>query len=205
MQNAANTIHPETLPNPKFVFSKRAIKALLAIASKDTGRAHLCGVGVVGSTLYATDGHRAVRVEHPDMGPVHVATTDGRVLIPSDFLARVAKMAHARDSIEIVIDYDDRTVAATVGSHTISEDLPDTYGQPEYARVFPDVSQYEGNGCMGINPAYLADLAKLAKAVDGAPEWLMHTPTDTLSPIAFASPNVAGPRWTYIVMPTRLP
>ncbi len=125
-----------------------AAVALLEFASKDATRTHLCGVGIDGAWLGATDGHAALMFRTEGEVPANYK----RAIWPRVHVA--SKLAAARAAKEpcIRLEY----TAALGTSHTVAE-------FPPLERVFP-TGGVDARHPIGLNPSLLARLCKVAKA-----------------------------------------
>lgn len=167
------------------VLSLDVANALIAFASKDVTRPHI-GVGVDQGSLCATDGHRAVAFE-PCEDAEWCRNTQGKVW-PRAHVETQVKLARAVKAKEVRLELE----------HAKG-------GFPEVWRVVPDYGM-EPTGAavgVGVDPAYLADLGKVAKAcgVNGVKLTQLKGDRD---PIGFTAASKAGHTARVVIMPMRL-
>ena len=125
----------------------KVARALEVVRSKDPTRYNLCDVGLTASDhllwLYATDGHRALKLEIPNPG-----LDPGRYILPGDDIKRLAKTGAG------ILRHSDRVLVPNV--------------EPEEAK-YPDVEQViptryrTAAQVIGFDPEYLRSLADVFK------------------------------------------
>lgn len=159
--------------------------ALATFASKDATRPHI-GVGVDQGALAATDGHRLVIFNDVAVRPklAHEHLAQGKVWPRAhvETLVKVAKATKA-DTIRLELD--------KAGS-----------GFPPAWKVVPDYGmEPQADTSIGVNPDYLSDLCKVAKAC-GTSKVELSQAKGELDPIGFVVP---GPEHTarVVIMPVR--
>lgn len=161
--------------------------ALLAFASKDDTREHLCCVGVDQDALCATDGHRAVQFGFATDGSSHHGKTWSR-----DYVETAVKIAKARKLATLELRFAD--------CQTTTEGV-----FPPISRVMPDDGLRPAKEPVGVNPAYLADLEKVRKACD-ATGVLLSSMRGSCDPLGFTVDGThrGGVRARVAIMPMRI-
>lgn len=161
-------------------------KALLAFASKDATRTHLCGVGLsrndVGAVIAATDGHTLVSFPMVEESPF---SHDRRVW-SRQYVETQMKIAQATKS-DVVLEYG----CLTEGS-----------AFPPVAQVEPK-AQVTLKSAIGLDAKYLARLDLVTKACD-AKGALLSSLTGELNPIRFDVSGREGQTARVTIMPMRL-
>jgi hypothetical protein len=171
-------IDPETIQ-----LSVSVAAALIAFASKDDTRPSV-GVGVDNGALCATDGHRAVAF-----------TADARV--PSIMQG----LSWARRHLETLVK-----VAKAQKADLIMLERKDSRGVcfAPVSQVLPDYGMEAKGYEIGLDPAYLADLGKVAKACGAKGVKLTEAKGD-LDPIGFRTASHTGDLTARVViMPMRI-
>lgn len=160
--------------------------ALLAFASKDDTRAHLCAVGIDQDALCATDGHRAVQFGFASDGTSHHGRTWSR-----DYVETAVKVAKARKLASIELRFADCQKTDSVF--------------PPIAQVMPEDGFGRTREPVGVFPAYLADLEKVRKACE-ATGVLLSSMHGSLDPIGFTVDGTVrgGLRARVAIMPMRI-
>lgn len=182
--------------NSTIILSKSELSALLAFASTDATRTHLCGVALDPSgILFATDGHRLLAWQCPEL-------TAHRAVMSREDLAKVVKAAGVKDTIQLALHADHAT--AWIGSANFRIAFSDLK-PPPCREVIPDYSGItpSESGLTGLNADYLADLAKVTKAIAGKSGGVrLHHGPDCLSPllVTFADDD----QWLAVIMPMRV-
>jgi len=162
-----------------------ALKAVLATASADETRPHLCGVlvEIKASTsarlatmrLVTTDGHRLTRLDvslPTDSNPVDSSVMLPTASVVSLLKALSPKKANANHPIELELIPGEPRQPSTVrftnlidGSSTAFRTTDPDYTFPPYDKVIPakrEQAENEGTNSIGLNARYLADLAVVA-------------------------------------------
>lgn len=167
------------------VVSLDVAAALVAFASKDETRLST-GIGVDNGSLCATDGHRAIAFE-PDKGCVAKGPWQGRRWTRAQVETAI-KVARAQKSPEIRLELE-QAPAQTFA--------PVWRVVPDYGLEIP-----KRTTAIGIDPALIADLGKVAKACDCKGVQLTQAKSD-LDPVGF---HVQGPAHSarVVVMPMRI-
>lgn len=176
--------------NPESVeISLPVAAALLAFASADDTRPHL-GVGINEGALCATDGHQLVRFDLDTCEQRDGATPtahNGKVWAAKrvEIAAKVARLEKRKT---VVLNYADCETAYTF---------------PPACHVIPKAG-ITAREPIGFNPSYLANIAKICKAV-GANGAKLTSLKGSLDPLGF---RVEGPHGglaaTAVVMPMRI-
>lgn len=159
--------------------------ALAAFASKDATRPHI-GVGIDQGALAATDGHRLVLFNDAAVRPklAHEHLAQGKVW-PRAHVETLVKVAKAQKADTI------RLELAQAGG-----------GFPPAWQVVPGYGmEARADASIGVNPDYLADLGKVAKAC-GSPNVELAQVKGELDPVGFM---VKGHEHTarVVIMPVR--
>lgn len=180
--------------NDTIELSKSELAALLAFASADETRTHIFGVALdsVSGCIFSTDGHRLLSYALP-------LTCKSAVMNRAD-LERVQKAASPKESIRLAITADGAT------AHLGRASLPVRFTgatPPAAEQVIP---QYDGHTARalscGLSPAYLADLAKVGKAIGGDVGLrLQFGPTDLDPTVALFT---GDDNWTAVIMPRKI-
>lgn len=176
------------------VLSKSELAALLAFASTDETRAHIFGVALdpISGCIFSTDGHRLLSYALPLTGkPAVMSRAD---------LERVQKAAGPKEMIRLEITADG--VLAHIGAASLPVRFTGAT-PPAAAQVIPE---YDGSTARalscGLSPAYLADLAKVAKAIGGdAGLRLQFGPNDLDPTLALFT---GDENWSAVIMPRRI-
>jgi hypothetical protein len=166
-------------------------KALLAFASKDATRQHICGVAIEDGKVCATDGHTAVMFD----GAIVVA---GGERAAADVNSRVWARSLVETAVKVARAEKRDTILLQYGLM-----LPVDVRFPPLARVMPD-DGIEGNDCpIGFNPSYTANLAAVAKACghDGV---MLTSLRGALDPIGFRATGTEGISARAAIMPMRI-
>ena len=133
------------------------IIALMALASKDFTRSHLCGVFVTRDKLRVTDGYKMSEESH---SIEIIGNIDEGFLIPRDALA-VLKQFKRERHVEFKVSGNDLTIMS-----------PNTRCSVEVMRVsYPDFKAFMPKGeqpyTIGLNANYLKDIAKALDSREG--------------------------------------
>jgi len=188
----------ETDTGVTWTLTKTEAEALLAIASKDAGRANLCAIHF-GDHAVATDGHRMLchEPQTADRGR-HVTLQRA----PLETLSKVKGCKAVSIHVEhgsgeavtgTALDREERPI--------LSMRLPELeYGTfPPYMRVFP--SSEPATCEPAFNPAYMGDaMTALSKA--GVPVVTIRS-SGSLDPMTICGDGLEGGRWAYALMPMR--
>lgn len=210
--------------------TKEEVRALLAHASTDEARPHMCGLVLEPSACppraWATDGHRLALlvVQAGDT----VGTSQPAVIVERTPLEQAAKLCAKGQRIRIGVgpaigeDVTGRTLAAPPGILTVQV-VDDATGdavasfwcqrmdaQPvPVDAVLPNPDPTPGTRAAfaHVEPAYLADLVLVVRAAQSDPHPAaevagvrLYSPTAELDPIAFTCGA-----WTMVIMPLRGP
>jgi hypothetical protein len=157
--------------------------------------------------LLAANGHQAVRVE------VQGRFVDGQIatMIRADVEAIIKGMGPSKKTV-LRFQHGERMIWDTAGMG-----YPASAGRfPAVSRVIPPPSPAKGTGAslIGLNALYLADLARIAKAIQAAaraeknrtpaPHCAMSVPSSPLDTLRFDFDTRAGVSWTMAIAPVRL-
>lgn len=164
--------------------------ALLAFASKDDTRPHL-GIGLEQGSLCATDGHCAVMFD--------AATGETRDGAPAPDVhhGRVWSRAHLETAVKVARAHKRKTVDLAY-----VDCLPDSRFPP-IAQVMPEDRIKTKGDPIGFNPAYVGQLALVAKAC-GETGVKLTTFTGDLDPLGFRIGGGEGLRAHAAIMPMRI-
>lgn len=187
--------------------SKVEAKAILAHASLDSTRLHLCGVMVEsGSTtrLVATDGHRLAVAECQGQ------LTHGGVIHRED-LERAIKAAGAKETIAVEPNGGEHMTLGVANGEGgplragVKVKLSDVR-YPPWRQVLPaaDSIGATGVGTIGISADYIGDVGQVAKACgkrNGAVKLCL--PANELDPVRWECEG-NGASWEGCIMPVRL-
>jgi len=196
--------------NGTFTLTKADCKALLAFASRDTTRVHLCGVhfNPAGGCAYATDGHTLVKAQNCGRTPDLDSFTVPR--IPFEQAARLLRRKHDVLVVSVLGPDHRREIQLNAQGdtcgHVTAVPVEDNHRMP-----FPPVEhcipgkvggELPDSG-VGFNAAYLERIHLIQKAAQssGVKLWL----SAELEPsMAQAESIEDGTTWTAVVMPLRI-
>jgi hypothetical protein len=205
--------------------TRAELKALLAFASTDETRPHLCGVaialGACPPRAYASDGHRLI--VGACTGDRVGGTVNAPTMIARPELENACKLARPSDRVRIALGppaetESVRALAAPVGIASIQvidakglavagfwQGLQPDVTPPPVEHLIPDPTSYPDTraGWTTLNASYLAALALMRDAAASDPPQCVpttairiHTPPTELDPILFDCGA-----WLALIMP----
>jgi hypothetical protein len=197
-----------------FYLSKPELRALLAHASEDETRPHVCGVGFFPQkgAACATDGHRLALLECDEKSDV------AAFIVSRATLEAAMKACPAKGAIGVSRERLTVHEAAALGpalstiAPTMTLAVPPVLASfPPYEHIIP--GDYRGNAdrepapCFGVNARYLADVALCAAAcekIKGTSKTLHEPHLVFYPPTGYLDPMIAtvGP-WLVLLMPAR--
>lgn len=191
---------------------KAELGALLTFAAKvsDEGKSHLAVVQFVVKGdrcwAYATDGHRAVECD----GEADAKLADGEWLVAREFLDAAHKLLNAEQSLRLLFSGASLTSANVEdkeGLEVSSFQWPRDAANAQ--QTFPQVRQIvalpthkKSSRVVTLNPAYIADLKKVAAAAEKEAIDL-YPPEDAVGPLFFRVETDPTTTWTGAIMPLR--
>lgn len=161
----------------------QAIAAATVAAAATTKNRALAGVYVTTEAVYGTDSHRLVRAAYTGMTMYAADHAAPGIFVPLHIAKQVKGTA-------TVTGLDDTSLTLADGTTLSWAPVDTTYPYPQVDRLFPDSPQMPTDAPL-LNPAYLADVAKIATAINakrnGIPvKMLGHTDGDPNKPALFA-------------------
>lgn len=189
----------------QYTLTKQETKALLAHASKDDTRPQLVCVRFDRGHAVTTDGCRIACLD------VQSADRDGPAgSVPRAALELALKVAsRAKDEIHVTITPEEAPcyeIRVTRDGETLYQagGTVDPGGPfPDWRQVIPPTDRSDAPApVIGVNPAYLADLALVSKAI-GADTAIEMRAGDAYSPILFVA-RYASREWRVVIMPVIL-
>ncbi len=199
------------LEGPAALHLLDAIRAAAIVRSRDTYRPAICGVLLDvtpddGVRVVATDSYRLMTATVRDAFADPV-----QFVIPGDMvpaLAKIVTVAQSRkmsagEQVRVIVTLDNHDIVATVtvgGTTTCTAGRDDGLTFPNYRALTPEHTCEHG----AYNPAYLADLGKLAQA--GAFDSATPVVTVSTHPIKPSIWTITDDRLaiTYVLMPMRV-
>ncbi len=200
---------------------RRMLALTVPHASKDTTRAHLCGVCFraepEGLDVVATDGNRLALAHFEDVGEGLLQA--GSLLVTLDMakvilhaLKRVRAKERPHCEIQIAGEQGGKMAWEIHGSgheNTLTGGTGDTGDEkfPPYDRVVPREcrSWKSGGPAVGINPSFLAEACKSMQLAGFGESASLRFGKDALSPVVLVSLDpIACLSATVVVMPRRV-
>lgn len=189
-----------------FVLTKADVRALLAFASRDATRPHLCQVHFepAEGRATATDGHSLVRVANcgrdPRAGGFGVSVGDFRRA--SKLVTRKhdeLRVRHESGKVRFTAVRGDDALLASAAARATDMAFP-----PLADSLFPPTDGAPAAPVIGVDMALLARVELVQKAA-GAAGVRVRLSDDPLAPIRLDAGDDAGTVWTALVMPRMLP
>lgn len=182
----------------QFTVSAQIVRAMQACAGKKDVREYLNGICFrAGGIIEASNGHIAARaVPHDDRRRYFTTTSRDE---PED------RPADRIVAIDAAIPKGAKQVTFGPTPYVCRTDTGKLYGFdfvqgefPDLSRVYPDESPTEIPGGMGIDPRYLAAIAKVF------PRPVAMRYTERGRPLLLSDPDVDGYRLDMLIMPCRI-
>lgn len=203
------------IDGPRFVLTRRELMALLAFASEDETRPHVCGVGFspTRGTAAATTGHYIAELSsergHPLPPEFALGTYEAPdFVVPRGALTMALRATGKDDAAGVdvhpskLIVHVDKDTTATIPLSLMTADLKPKVTFPPYAPLFDKANMDVGRDtaiAVALNPKYLALIAAVGDAT-GEEMVTVHMPSSFLDPLL-----VTVESWRVLIMPGRIP